>query len=81
MYQNDCIWISLTNGNGVVGRFGYICNVTTMKPEKHISTPDPKVVAILKRMIADKKIIHEHIRNGKSLSELAPKGFKFVKFL
>lgn len=52
-----------------------------MKPEKHISTPDPKFVAILKKIIADKKIIHEHIRSGKSLSELEVKGFKFIKFL
>lgn len=64
-----------------MGRFGYICNVTTMKQEKNISTPNPKFVAILKKIIEDKKVIHEHIRSGKSISELEAKGFKFVNFL
>lgn len=52
-----------------------------MKQEKNISTPNPKFVAILKKIIEDKKVIHEHIRSGKSISELEAKGFKFVKFL
>ena len=52
-----------------------------MKPAKHISTPEPKIVTILKKMIADKQIIHEHLTKGGSISELEAKGFKFVKFL
>lgn len=50
-----------------------------MKPEKHISTPDPKIIAILKKMIEDKKLIHDYITNGRDLSELKSKGIKFVQ--
>lgn len=50
-----------------------------MKPAKHISTPEPKIVTILKKMIADKQIIHEHFSRGGKISELKAKGFKFVK--
>lgn len=62
-----------------MGRFGYTCNVTTMKQEKNISTPNPKVIAILQKMIADKKLIHDYITNGRDLSELKSKGIKFVQ--
>lgn len=44
-----------------------------MKPVKKISTPQP--------MIADKKVIHEHLTQGGGISELEAKGFNFVKFL
>jgi hypothetical protein len=52
-----------------------------MTTEKTISTPDPRVITILKKIIADQKLIHEHIRSGRSLSELASTGFKFVQFM
>lgn len=50
-----------------------------MKPAKHISTPDPKIVDILKKMIEDKKLIHDYITNGRDFSELKSKGIKFVQ--
>jgi hypothetical protein len=50
-----------------------------MKPVKHISTPEPRIVAVLKKMIADKKLIHDYITNGRDLSELKSKGIKFVQ--
>lgn len=39
------------------------------------------MVTILKKMIEDKKIIHDHLSKGGKVSELEAKGFKFVKFL
>ncbi|SEW29292.1 hypothetical protein [Chitinophaga arvensicola] len=50
-----------------------------MKQEKNISTPNPKVITILKKMIEDKKLIHDYITNGRDLSELKSKGIKFVQ--
>ncbi|PSL50098.1 hypothetical protein CLV51_1011442 [Chitinophaga niastensis] len=52
-----------------------------MKPEKNISKPEPRIITVLKKMIEDKKVIHEHLSKGGKLSELEAKGFKFVKFL
>ncbi|WP_235938122.1 hypothetical protein [Chitinophaga solisilvae] len=50
-----------------------------MKTTKNISKPDPKIVNILKKMIEDKKLIHDYITNGRDLSELKSKGIKFVQ--
>ncbi|MBO9730461.1 MAG: hypothetical protein J7623_17605 [Chitinophaga sp.] len=79
LWQNEIVCVGLTDNEKVLDIFGYICNVTTMKPEKHISTPDPKIIAILKKMIEDKKLIHDYITNGRDLSELKSKGIKFVQ--
>ena len=77
--QNEHVCVWLTGNRKDLDIFGYICNVTKMKPEKHISTPDPKIIAILKKMIEDKKLIHDYITNGRDLSELKSKGIKFVQ--
>ncbi|WP_161596632.1 hypothetical protein [Chitinophaga vietnamensis] len=55
-----------------------------MKQQENITTSvqrdvHPKVIAMLKKMIADKKLIHEYITNGRDLSELKSKGIKFVQ--
>ncbi len=50
-----------------------------MKQEKKISTPEPKIISTLKKMIEDKKLIHDYITNGRDLSELTSKGIKFVQ--
>lgn len=55
-----------------------------MKQQEHITTSvqrdvHPKVIAMLKKIIADKQTIHEHLSNGGTITELEAKGFKFVR--
>ncbi|MCW3463266.1 hypothetical protein [Chitinophaga nivalis] len=49
-----------------------------MNPKENIPT-QPKIVAIFQKMIADKKMINDHLANGGKISALKAKGFKFVK--
>ncbi len=49
-----------------------------MEKKNKIKTPDSKGAAIFKRMLDDKKAIHNHLAKGGSFSELKKKGFKFA---
>ena len=54
------------------------CN---MEPSNHLLKFDPKIVAILKKMIEDKKIINDHLSRGGRISELEASGFRFIQLL
>ncbi len=49
-----------------------------MNEEKNINTLNSKGASILKKMLDDKKAIHEHLQQGGKLSDLKSK-YKFVK--
>jgi hypothetical protein len=50
-----------------------------MKRKKNISSPsNSRGASIFKKMIEDKKAIHEHIRKGGKIADLKEK-FNFVK--
>ncbi|MEO8761186.1 MAG: hypothetical protein ABI388_07700 [Bacteroidia bacterium] len=49
-----------------------------MSEEKNTNTLNSKGASILKKMLEDKKAIHEHLQQGGKLSDLKNK-YKFVK--
>ena len=44
-----------------------------------VKNPSPKTMAILNKMIQDKRTIVDHIQNGGKLKDLESKGFRFAK--
>jgi hypothetical protein len=48
---------------------------TKMKKKKK---PVPKGTALFKKMLEDKKAIHEHLKNGGTFEQLKKKGYRFA---
>jgi hypothetical protein len=53
----------------------YLC--TIMKEQSHTPTENSKGAAIFKKMLEDKKAIHQHIVHGGKISDLKDK-YKFA---